>query len=227
MDVSTRASRLEETRVAENGRFYTRDAFMHHYGQWRGPAEWDRARVSGWDRTQGEAATAGGDTELGADVVVGSAVEPAIEYADSRGALSDEARAVFRHLHRQVADAEQAGGPRTLLTILQNISVMTTDELETCISLYYRSKESPSDASAEPAPPEQRVGVGGCPLGNHGYHLRPNSEPCAFCMLRAVNASMAKNVDTTTQSINWQSCCRRRVRFHRHRRPMMRMRMGY
>jgi hypothetical protein len=175
-----RASRLEETRFAENGRFYTRDAFMHHYGQWRGPAEWDRARVCGWDRTHGEAANAGGDTEIGADVIVGSAVEPAIEYADSRGALSDEARALFRQLHRQVADEEQAGGPRTRFTILQNFITMTTDELETCISLYYRSKASPSDASAEPAPPEQRVGVGGCPLGNHGYPLRPNSEPCAF-----------------------------------------------
>ncbi len=121
----------------------------------------------------------GAGKELNAEANAGSGVELSTEDVESLGALSDEARAMFRQLHKQVADEEHGGGPRTRFSILKNFLNMTTEELEMCIALYYRSQVSPSDVSAAAEPQEQNVVFDGSPLGSHGYPLRPNAETCA------------------------------------------------
>jgi hypothetical protein len=171
------ASTQEEKRCAKNGKPYTYAEFMDFYGGKQGPAEWDRAWA--WGRKLEEAANPGDGIELSAEANAGSAVELSTEDVESLGALSEEARAMFRQLHKQVADEEQAGGPRTRFSILKNFLNMTTEELEKCIALYYRSQVSSSDVSAAPEPQEQKVGFDGSPLGSHGYPLRPNAETCA------------------------------------------------
>jgi hypothetical protein len=175
------ASSQEERRCAKNGKPYTYEEFVEFYGGKQGPAEWDRAWAPAWGRKLEEAANAGDGIELSAEENAGSAVELSAEdVVESLGALSEEARAMFRQLHKQVADEEQAGGPVTRFSILKHFLNMTTEELEKCIALYYRSQVSASGVPAAPEPQEQKVvGFDGSLLGSHGYPLRPNAETCA------------------------------------------------